>query len=69
MRPGRGKGLYVARRMMHSIGGSMRVQNVKEGGVEVVLAIRDLRQRETSPKGSVHENQAIPTAPLESGQP
>jgi len=47
VRPGRGIGLYVARRMMHSIGGSIQPRNRPEGGAEVLLTLRNLR-----PEGS-----------------
>jgi len=39
-----GLGLYIARRMMHHIGGDIKVANRKEGGAKVTLSFRDLRQ-------------------------
>jgi signal transduction histidine kinase len=39
-----GLGLYIARRMMHHIGGNIKAANWKEGGAKVTLTLRDLRQ-------------------------
>ncbi len=39
----RGMGLYIARRMMHAIGGDIQVQNrPNDSGVEVILTVRNL---------------------------
>jgi CheY-like chemotaxis protein/anti-sigma regulatory factor (Ser/Thr protein kinase) len=69
VRPGRGKGLYVAQRMMHSIGGSIRARNMEQGGVEVVLAVRDLRPRADPLVERVPKDPSNHAAPNESGQP
>jgi signal transduction histidine kinase len=37
-----GLGLYIAKRMMHQIGGEIFVQNRKEGGVDVELMVKNL---------------------------
>jgi signal transduction histidine kinase len=39
-----GLGLYIARRMMHHIGGTIGAANREEGGAEVTLSFRDLGQ-------------------------
>ncbi len=37
----KGMGLYVARRLMHGIGGDIFVRNAEEGGAEVRLVVKD----------------------------
>ena len=37
-----GLGLYIAKRMMHAIGGEIRARNRPEGGAEVELIVRNL---------------------------
>lgn len=39
-----GLGLYIARRLMHHIGGEIGAANRKEGGAEVTLTFRNLRK-------------------------
>jgi len=55
--------------MMHSIGGSIRARNMEQGGVEVVLAVRDLRPRADPLVERVPKDPSNHAAPNESGQP